>query len=49
MSDEIISTLLEWNPWLETQFPEELLGISREYDIKQYLAVPEIKILEIGL
>jgi uncharacterized protein len=46
MNDEIISTLIEWNPWIEGDFPEELLGIEREYDIIQYLAVPEIKILE---
>src|SRR5690348_351367 len=46
MSSEIISALLEWNPWLESTFPEALLGIAREYDITRYIAIPEIKILE---
>lgn len=46
MNGEIISAILEWNPWLEGKFPEELLGIPRDYDITQYVAIPEIKILE---
>lgn len=46
MSSEIISALLEWNPWLDSTFPEVLLGIAREYDITRYIAIPEIKILE---
>lgn len=46
MNDEIVSALLEWNPWLEGDLPEELLGIARDYDITKYIAIPEIKILE---
>lgn len=46
MNDEIVSALLEWNPWLEGEFPESLLGNARDYDITKYVAIPEIKILE---
>ena len=46
MSEEIIAALFEWNPWLEGDFPDELLGIDRDYDIISYLKIPEIKILE---
>lgn len=46
MNDEIISALLEWNPWLENEMPESLVGIKRAYEIISYLAIPEIKILE---
>ncbi len=46
MSEEIIATLLEWNPWFENQVPGSLLGIERNYDITSYLSIPEIKILE---
>ena len=46
MHDEIIATLLEWNPWFEASVPEALLGIEREYDVLSYLSIPEIKILE---
>lgn len=46
MSSEIISTLLEWNPWFEGEVPASLVGIQRDYDVMAYLAIPEIKILE---
>jgi len=46
MNDEIISTLLEWNPWFEGNIPEALIGITRQYDLPSYLLIPEIKILE---
>lgn len=46
MNDEIIATLLEWNPWFEGSVPDTLSGIEREYDIISYLSIPEIKILE---
>ena len=47
MEEEIIAALLEWNPWFEkNEVPQELIGISREYDIVSYLSIPEIKILE---
>lgn len=43
---EIISALMDWNPWLEGRFPEKLMGMRREYDLGGYLSIPEIKILE---
>lgn len=46
MKAMIIQALLDWNPWLEGKFPEELLGFERDYNILSYLDVPEIKILE---
>lgn len=46
MNDEIIATLLEWNPWFENSIPETLVGYQRDYDIVSYMAIPEIKILE---
>ena len=46
MTDEIISALLEWNPWLEDGMPASLIGITREYEVTAYLSIPEIKILE---
>lgn len=46
MSDEIISALLEWNPWFDGAVPESLVGIEREYDVISYMLIPEIKILE---
>lgn len=46
MREEIISTLLEWNPWFEGNVPEALVGIDREYDAVAYLSIPEVKILE---
>lgn len=46
MNPEIISTLLEWNPWFDGKMPIELIGHPREYDLSNYLAIPEIKILE---
>src|SRR3989344_7702415 len=46
MAQEIISTLLEWNPWFEQEISSELVGIERDYDVITYLSIPEIKILE---
>lgn len=34
------------NPWLLDTFPEELLGEPRNYELSEYLEVPEIKIIE---
>lgn len=46
MQNEIIQALLDWNPWLVGQFPEALLGEPRNYELLNYLEVPEIKIIE---
>ena len=45
MNEEIISTLLEWNPWLKDVVPQSLVGISRKYHVVSYLSIPEIKIV----
>jgi predicted AAA+ superfamily ATPase len=45
-NQDIITSLLDWNPWIEGPFPQELLGKERDYHILSYLDVPEIKILE---
>jgi predicted AAA+ superfamily ATPase len=47
MFNEIIEALLDWNPWINGTFPNELSGREREdYQILTYLDIPEIKILE---
>lgn len=46
MNEEILKALLDWNPWLEKKFPKELAGFPRNYQLEQYLLIPEIKILE---
>ena len=46
MKEDILQALMDWNPWLTESFPEELLGISRPYNLITYLDIPEIKILE---
>ena len=46
MSEEILKSLYDWNPWFEGEFPEELSGHPRNYDLEPYLQIPEIKILE---
>jgi predicted AAA+ superfamily ATPase len=46
MTDEILKALLDWNPWLEGEFPKELGGYPRQYDLAPYLQIHEIKILE---
>jgi predicted AAA+ superfamily ATPase len=46
MFNNIIQALLDWNPWINGTFPEELSGWPRDYHILSYLDVPEIKILE---
>lgn len=46
MNTEILQSLLDWNPWLTGDFPEELIGFKRNYDLFPYLEVPEIKIVE---
>ena len=46
MTEEIISALLEWNPWFEEEMPASLIGQTREYEVTAYLSIPEIKILE---
>ncbi|MBS0287350.1 MAG: ATP-binding protein [Proteobacteria bacterium] len=49
MKSDIIQALKDWNPWLDGgDFPQELLGFPRSYDLKKYLDIPEIKILEGG-
>lgn len=45
MKAEIIQSLLDWNPWLNSSFPLNLLGFKRDYDLLPYLQVPEIKII----
>lgn len=46
MNDEIISALLDWNPWIEGDIPSALIGIQRQQDLRDLLDIPEIKILE---
>jgi predicted AAA+ superfamily ATPase len=46
MVEEIIKSFLDWNPWIDSNFPEQLLGFEREIDILKYLDFKEIKILE---
>lgn len=47
MNTEIQQALMDWNPWGSGKgFPQELLGIKREYDLTPYLKIPEIKIIE---
>lgn len=46
MNEEIMSALLDWNPWFEKQIPSELTGINRQHDLFSFLEIPEIKILE---
>lgn len=46
MKDAILTALLEWNPWIENEFPAVLFGIARDAPLLTYLALPEIKILE---
>jgi hypothetical protein len=46
MSQQILKAIWDWNPWFEGNFPNELSGYARDYDILQYLQIPEIKILE---
>jgi predicted AAA+ superfamily ATPase len=46
MNEEIYKALLDWNSWIEGQFPKELVGFRRNYNLDQYLLIPEIKILE---
>lgn len=43
---EILQALKDWNPWLEGEFPMELIGFPREYHLLDYLKVSEIKIIE---
>jgi hypothetical protein len=46
MSQQILKAIWDWNPWFEGSFPSELSGYARDYDILQYLQIPEIKILK---
>lgn len=46
MSEQIIKSIIDWNPWLEGDFPEELVGITRDYELLPLLELPEVKILE---
>ena len=46
MKEEIIKSILDWNPWMEGEFPEKLLGFKRDQNILNYLNFKEIKILE---
>lgn len=46
MKEEILKSILDWNPWMEGDFPEKLLGFKRDQNILDYLNFKEIKILE---
>jgi len=46
MRDGVLKALYDWNPWFEGEFPQELSGIPRDYQLDSYLEIPEIKILE---
>lgn len=46
MKDEILKALNDWNPWFTGQFPQELRGYSRDYNILDYTQLEEIKVLE---
>jgi predicted AAA+ superfamily ATPase len=46
MNESIKQALLDWNPWLTGIFPEQLLGYGRNYNLEDYLQVPEVKIVE---
>jgi uncharacterized protein len=46
MNDEILKALFDWNPWMEGEFPKELAGFPRNYQLEPYLLIPEIKVLE---
>ena len=46
MNEEIVKSLLDWNPWIGGEFPRELAGFSRGYSLEDYLQIPEIKVLE---
>ncbi|MFT4244386.1 MAG: ATP-binding protein [Candidatus Woesearchaeota archaeon] len=46
MKEGILTSILDWNPWFDGEFPKKLLGFKRDIDIEQYLQTNEIKILE---
>lgn len=46
MNEEIVKALYDWNPWLEGEFPRELAGFPRGYQLDEYLQLPEIKVLK---
>ena len=46
MSEQIIQAILDWNPWFNEEFPSELAGYDRNYNLLPLLDCPEIKILE---
>jgi len=46
MNPEIRQALSDWNPWDKGEFPMNLLGLNRDYDLTPYLQAPEIKIIE---
>ncbi len=46
MNADIFQALLDWNPWIRGEFPDELMGFQRDYHLLDYLKVPEIKIIE---
>lgn len=46
MSEQIIKAILDWNPWLQGEFPREYVGVQRDYDLLPFLEMDEIKILE---
>lgn len=46
MTDAILQALLDWNPWIEGELPEALVGVPRENDLASFLELPEIKVLE---
>ncbi len=46
MNEDIYQALLDWNPWIKGEFPNELMGFKRDYHLLDYLDVPKIKIVE---
>ena len=43
MQEEILKSLYDWNPWFDGEFPKELAGYPRNYDLEPYLQIPEVE------
>jgi len=46
MREEILKALYDWNPWIDGEFPKDLVGVQRNYSLDTYLQIPEVKVLE---